>query len=155
MASTPDHFVVQLFDTKADQHGTNPPHAVAAPLAVAAMWRWMIARRSLARTAAASSSSGTTPDFLFALPGTSAIALPQVVTYLQDLLESRGHGRPHITGKSFRRGGASDLVAANVPADAAAAAGRWKSAAMPLVYANRVAKQSQSLEISRRAMGRR
>jgi hypothetical protein len=81
------------------------------------------------------------------------VTLRQVTDYLKDTLESLGHGRPHITGKAFRRGGASALVASNTPAAAAAAAGRWKSLAMPLVYANHAAKQSQALEISR-AMGR-
>ena len=147
-AATPDHLELDLYATKADQLGNNPAHQIAAPLAVAAVWRWALVRRNLARTSPASAT-----DWMFAVPGESPVTLAQVVTYLQDALEALGHGRPHITGKAFRRGGASALVVSNAPAAAAAAAGRWKGLGMPHVYASAEAKRQQQLEISR-AMGR-
>lgn len=149
LAATPDHLELNLLDTKADQLGANPPLRVATPLAVEAVWRWMLARRNLHR---ASPSPGNVPQYIFALPGEDPLTLRTLVRFLQDCLEKAGHGRPRITGKAFRRGGASAVVAANLPASVAAAAGRWASPHMPLVYASQEAKQRQALEISR-AMG--
>ena len=134
------HFTIALGSTKADQAGRNKPIAIAARPAVQAMWRWLILRHSL---------RVTSPE-LFRLPHTDPLTFPQLKDYLQDLLESMGRGRPHITGKTFRRGGASALHAAGETSDDAAALGHWKDSRMVEVYANQQAKDKRQLEMSRR-----
>lgn len=145
-SDTPDHLELHLGATKADQAGKNPPVRIAARMAVQAMWRWMIVRRAMIRTSGPS-------QFLFAVPGQAPIQLKAVVSFLQEWFAHQGHGRPRITGKCFRRGGASALVAGNVPEAAAAAAGRWRAPAMVQLYASRESKREQAIAISR-AMGR-
>ena len=134
------HFTMSLGSTKADQAGRNKPIAIAARPAVQAMWRWLILRHSL----------GVASPELFRLPRTDPLTFAQLKEYLQDLLESMGRGRPHITGKAFRRGGASALYAAGEMPDDAAALGHWKDSRMVEVYANQLAKDKRQLEMSRR-----
>ncbi|MDR3418632.1 MAG: hypothetical protein P4L83_20870, partial [Nevskia sp.] len=100
-ASTPDHFVVDLLATKglADQHGANAPLSVAAPLAVTAMWRWSIARRSLAKS---TPGAGTAPEYLFALPGEKSVTLRQITDYLKDTPWCQRPGRCQHPGRRGR-----------------------------------------------------
>lgn len=140
----PDHercfFTIALGPTKADQAGRNKPIAVAARPAVQALWRWLIHRHAL----------GVSSPELFRLPHHDPLTFPQLKEYLQDILESMGRGRPHITGKAFRRGGASALHAAGEQPDDAAALGHWRNSRMVEVYANQRAKDQRQLEMSRR-----
>lgn len=136
----PDHFTVDLGPTKADQLGKNPPLGVAARPAVAAMWRWIHTRRD---------AGADCPELWRSSSRHATLALSDLVSYLQDWYESLNRGRPHITGKAFRRGGASGLVSAGVPRADAAAAGRWRAQAMVETYANQQSKQQRALLISR------
>lgn len=145
-SDTPDHFELHLGATKADQAGKNPPVRIAARIAVQAMWRWMIARRAMIRASSPSKC-------LFATPGSGPISMKDIAEFLRDWFARAGLGRPPISGRAFRRGGASALVEGNVPAADAAAAGRWRTPAMVQLYASREAKRAQALTISR-AMGR-
>jgi hypothetical protein len=136
----PDHFTVTFGSTKADQLGKNPPLGIAARPAVAAMWRWVHTRRD---------NGIDCPELWKFSCRHPTLALSSLVSYLQDWYESLRKGRPHITGKAFRRGGASGLVSTGVPREDAAAAGRWRSQAMVETYANAQSKQQRALLINR------
>ena len=147
-AAPPHMFTITFGATKADQAAKNKPHPIAAPMAVHALWRWMILRQQLQ---AFRVRLGYQPDpNLFNEPDVDPLSLPTLVKFLQDWMEAMGHGRPHLTGKAFRRGGASGLVAAGVPRNTVAAAGRWRTPAMVETYASEQAQaQAQILESSR------
>ena len=103
------------------------------------MWKWFCLRSSL----------GATSPALFSLPNGEYLTEAMVISHIQDGLEKLGRGRPKITGKGFRRGGASTLIGNNVPRVEAAAAGGWKSLAMLDTYANAASKQKRALMVSR------
>lgn len=134
------HFTIALGATKADQAGRNKPKVVAARPAVQAIWRWLQLRHKV----------GVDSPALFCLPHCIPLTHAQLRTYLQDVLESMGRGRPHISGKAFRRGGASGLLAAGEQREDAAALGHWKNERMLEIYANTLAKEKRQIEISRR-----
>jgi hypothetical protein len=137
----PHHFRLDIGMTKT---GIAAPRFVAARPAVEAMWRWIHVRRDLAR------KRGTTAvTDLFRMPGEAPLTLKSLTGFLQDQLESLGLGRPQLTGKAFRRGGASSLVAGNVPRRDAANAGGWASTAMLEVYASDEAKERRAIAVSR------
>lgn len=134
------HFAIILGPTKADQAGRNKPIVIAARPAVQALWRWLGVRHRL---------EVTRPE-LFCMPRSDPLTLTRLTEYLQDLLESMGRGRPHITGKAFRRGGASALHASGEASADAASLGHWKDGRMVELYANQQAKERRQLEMSRR-----
>jgi len=140
----PDHFKLHLGATKTDQLGRGTTKVVGAGLGVRAMWRWMHLRRDM------EIKYSRTTNELFRVPGADSLTVTQVISHIQDGLESKGRGRPKITGKGFRRGGASTLVGGNTPAADAAAAGGWKSIAMLDTYANREAKERRALAVSKK-----
>jgi hypothetical protein len=59
------------------------------------------------------------------------------------------HGGKAIKGRSFRRGGASAMVGGSAPLADTMVAGRWKTGAMPAVYADEDAKAAQALQPAR------
>ena len=61
-----------------------------------------------------------------------------------------GQPRPHLTGKAFRRGGASGLMAAGAARPDIQAAGRWRSAAMLETYSSaRGQERAREIAVSR------
>lgn len=140
--SVPDHFAIALGPTKADQQGTNAPIAVAARPAVLALWVWMHKRRDL-------SPHPELEPQLFRVPGSPPLQLPELMEAIADACESSGRPRPHISGRAFRRGGASELMAAGAARPIMQAAGRWRSRAMPEVYASVESQAARALEASR------
>lgn len=136
----PDRFAIALEATKADPDARNEPIVVATRIAVAALWRWMNIRRGL----------GAVGPKLFCVPLSPPLVLKRLIARMQDLLESIGRGRPHITGRAFRRGGASGLVGDGVSRADAAAAGRWKAESMLDVYADAESKARRAITTSRR-----
>jgi len=56
---------------------------------------------------------------------------------------------PQLTGKAFRRGGASAMLRSGASIPDIMAAGRWKTPAMVGVYANAEAKRARAAAASR------
>ena len=136
----PDRFVIALGATKADQLGSNAPLPVAAAPAVRALWRWIHLRRD---------SMPAPGSRLFCLPSSAPLACSELLLAVQQWLSALGFVDPIVRGRTFRRGGASSLMAAGTPQVDVAAAGRWRSQAMPLVYSNAASMQSRAVEVSR------
>lgn len=138
----PDRFTIDLGASKSDQLARAPPHIVATPLAVEAMWRWLFLRRQ---------GDAYGPE-LFRPAGRKGapLSLASLLGWLTDGLTSLGYDSVKLTGKCFRRGGASALVAAGHGPEQVAARGRWKSLSMPAVYANAASKRQADLDVSRR-----
>lgn len=137
--AAPDRFAIRLGATKTDAAGSAPPRVIAAPPAVNALWRWFHARRD----------EGAAGPLLFHARGESPLQMPQLLDYLELHRAAAGAGDGRLTGKTFRRGGASALVAGNVPRADAAAAGGWRSESMLEVYANQAAKNQRAIAVSR------
>ena len=136
----PDRFSIRLGPTKADQLARNAPLTIAAPMAVAAMWSWMSLRARWGFEA-----SGP----LFNLEKRMVLSRPQLYKQLTEWLTPTLGYVPKLTGRCFRRGGASHLVESGASAAAIMAAGRWKSKAMINVYASAAAKQARATLDSR------
>jgi hypothetical protein len=135
----PDRFTISLGATKTDQFARSAPRPIAAKPAVRAMWRWIHLRRDI----------GATCPELFRYSNSPSLSYPDLISFLQDLLESTGRGRSKITGKAFRRGGASGLIGNNVNREDAAIAGGWKSLSMLDTYANKESKNRRAIQVSR------
>lgn len=140
-AALPDRFTIALGVTKADQQARNAPLAIAAQPAIRALWRWMHIRRDLCPGAETE---------LFRVPRSPPLSCKELTAHLENWIEAAGHDRPKITGKAFRRGGASGLMASGAARADIAAAGRWRSVAMVETYSNRQSKAARALEVSRR-----
>jgi hypothetical protein len=137
----PDHFTIALGPSKADQQGLNPPIAVAARPAVHALWVWMHRRRDLC-------PRDDEPQ-LFRMPGKPPMRISELMDAIADACVQSGRPRPHLSGRAFRRGGASSLMAGGAARPDIRAAGRWRSESMPEVYASRQAKAERALAASR------
>lgn len=135
---TPSYFTLDLGATKADASGRKGLRTIAAPLAVAAMWKWMNMLDS---------SRARSPSLL--LSADYDLTLPRLVCWLQDCFETMGQGRPNITGKVFRRGLASELESSTLPRAAAAEFVGWSTSSMLGVYSSKEAKAARDLAISR------
>ena len=138
----PDYYRIRLGSTKADPLRKNEPVHVLERPAVQAMWRWMQWR--------ASYPAGMPPE-LFCLPDESPLTLAGVTSFVQDWFSDHGRGRPVITGKAFRRGGASSLLAAGLPRADVAERGRWRSVDMVDTYASREAKRTRAIAAGRQS----
>lgn len=137
--AVPDRFEIALGATKTSQLGGGPARIVAARPAVQALWRWMCLREAI----------GADGPELFRAPKQRALATTELLAFLCEWLRATGHGAVHLTGKAFRRGGASGLIAGGVPRADAAAAGGWKSLAMLDTYASAQAKKERAAAVSR------
>jgi hypothetical protein len=103
---------IHLRTTKTHIHGEE--RSVSATEAVQALWRWYIVSAAQGR------------NTLFQHDGT-ALTIGALIGHLRRKLQLIGLGHMHVTGKCFRRGGASTLSALGAhPADIAAAGG-WAS----------------------------
>jgi len=138
----PDRFDFALGPTKADQLAKNSRIIIAAPMCVQAIWRWMHARRA----------RGHEPqELLFVRPDRQALSRPQLLKQLKEWLTPILGGELKLTGKCFRRGGASGMLASGASVPAIMRAGRWKSAAMVGVYSNAEAQRIRAADESRGA----
>ena len=103
---------IHLHTTKTHIRGEE--RSVSATEAVQALWRWYIVSAAQGRNA------------LFQHDG-AALTIGALIGHLRRKLQLIGLGHMHVTGKCFRRGGASTLSALGAhPADIAAAGG-WAS----------------------------
>ena len=119
----PDHFKIFLGPTKADQAGRTPPVVVGTSLAVCSLWWWTQVRQPHIH-------------LFHTRRDAPPLTVECVIKRMQDLLEFVGMGRPHMTGKAFRRGGASGMVSSGAPLAVTATTGRWSSMDMVSIYAN-------------------
>jgi hypothetical protein len=133
----PDQYRVTLGATKADQAGSNLPSIVAAPSAVATMWTWM----HLGEHALESNP-------LFAI-GDVPLTSNALCRRIESSLRAVGVVNPRITGKCFRRGGASHLTAAGVPEEQIRAQGRWRTQRMHERYADSASQDERRVSLSR------
>ena len=139
-ATVPDRFEVALGATKADVYGKNSRLIIAARMAVEALWRWVHLRRD----------AGHAPQApLFVQENGLALASRKLLAQIS-LWYARLTGvAPKITGRAFRRGGASDMLRAGASIPDIMTAGRWKSPAMVGVYANAEARRAAAAAASR------
>ena len=140
-ALLPDRFTLALGPTKADQQGANPPLVIAAHPAVAGLWRWMHVRRDL----------GGLPDGpVFQVPEERHLSCKELCSYVADWAQAlHGGERPHVTGRTFRRGGASGLHGAGASRADTMQAGRWGTGAMVEVYSSARSKADRAARVSR------
>jgi integrase len=141
----PDHFTVQLGVTKADPFARNTDLAISAPTAVEALWRWMHTRAALGLPA---------DGPLFALPSPTGFACLSCAQLCGEIAAwialVSGGPPPKVTGRCFRKGGASALLAGGAAVPAIMQSARWKSAAMVGVYADAASKRQRALLTNRR-----
>ena len=124
----PQCFYVNLGVTKADPLAHNKPILVEEPLAVTALWRWMMVR-----------ASGLDPGpQLFRQHGDRSLSIARLCKAIALACLQSGWGHCKVSGKCFRRGKASEMVAQGHSAVVINAAARWKttSTKMILTYAD-------------------
>lgn len=138
--TSPDRFTISLGPTKTDQLGHNPPLPIAAAPAVRAMWQWMHMRSRLGLRDA---------DPLFALPGQPPLSCRALLTHIDSWIAASGRVNARVSGKSFRRGGASALMAAGASTSDVATAGRWKTQHMAERYTSDASQLARATEVSR------
>lgn len=131
--SPPLRYTINLGPTKADQLGRNPPSIITNLIAVQSMWRWY--RRKLA------GDGDDSP--LFAHNGDS-LTIQRLLVRLSSALDTAGivHGR--LTGRCFRRGGASYHYGAGSSIATITLQGRWRSQRMIRVYASTESKVARA-----------
>lgn len=138
--SIPDRFEVALGATKADPLARNGRLVIAARLAVEALWRWMHARRD----------AGHTPHApLFVLANGHALASRVLLNQVGAWYTRLTGATAKLTGRAFRRGGASAMLSSGASIPDIMAAGRWKTPAMVGVYSSREAKWVHAAAASR------
>lgn len=140
LCPVPDRFTMALRATKADQLASNAPLPIAAAPAVRALWRWMHLRRD---------SSPAPGSRLFCLPSSAPLACSDLLLAIQRWLTAIGFVNPIVKGRTFRRGGASALMAAGTPQADVAAAGRWLSPGMAEHYTNAPSMDARAVGVSR------
>lgn len=143
----PEYFTISFGPTKADPLAKYFPLPIAAPSCVKALWDWLHFRRDTLPI------NYSAPE-LFSWPSASSgMSFKLKVQGLIDTL--MGWSTPLygesliIKGRSFRRGGASALLAAGADQAVIMSAGRWKSSSMINVYSSKQSKQSRALAGSR------
>lgn len=134
-----NHFSISLGATKADPLAHNKPSLCFSAVAIRAMWKWMHLRHSLTRA--------EVPQ-LFTI-GTTHLDYATLMTFVQNMFVAKGDGRMKFTGKAFRKGAASELVASNVPNSVSADLGRWRTTHMVETYATPAAKAARFEQMSR------
>ena len=139
-ANVPDRFEVALGATKADHFGRNGKLIIAARMCVEALWRWMHMRRD----------AGHGPHApLFVLGDGRALASRKLLEQVGVWYARLTGIMPKLTGKAFRRGGASAMLSSGASIPDIMAAGRWKTPAMVGVYASREAQRYRAAAASR------
>lgn len=131
----PEYFTVQLFTAKNAQFGGIEPQAIAGDTAVRAMWVWMHTRRALAPR--------ITGPALFQLPQNRPLSIRHLQDRLASAVLAQTGARWRFTGKSFRKGGVSALMQAGADAPSMRTQGRWRSDAMPALYATEQSKRAR------------
>lgn len=137
--AVPDRYTIALGQTKTDQFGKRLPKVVAASPAVSALWRWCHLRRDL----------GDSSPLLFAYDGAIPLSMSTLLRAIEKALVALGYDKPKVTGKCFRRGGASSLVAQGLSNEDVARVGDWHSSRMVNIYSSDEAKEARRIASSR------
>lgn len=132
---TPTRYWIRLGSTKADQGGTNPPVVVGNRMAVDALWQWR------------QRTDGTIESEIFTYQR-RRLTSAALVKSVERALTVAGIPHGHITGKAFRRGGASHQLAKGVSIPAIMRAGRWRTARIIDVYASAAAQDERCINES-------
>jgi integrase len=123
-----------LGPTKADQEGRNPAILIAAVPAVTALWRWCHERRDSRR-------SDVRPA-LFATSSGRQLSKAALCEWLDGGLQRAGHRYEKITGRCFRRGAATALIAGGAAPQAVGELARWGSEGVMVRYLEAEARRS-------------
>jgi integrase len=125
--------------TKADQFATNERVIIAAPMCVRAVWQWAHVRRD----------RGHAPHAPFFV-GDDGMALSKraLLAEVERWLTRLQGAAPKVTGRAFRRGGATGMLAQGASGPDIMAAGRWRTAAMVGVYTSAEAQRRRAAEAS-------
>ena len=140
----PDYLAINLHVTKTDQHGVHPHHVISGATAVRAMWRWCNHKQKCFNL------PGDRFDILFQARGHSPLTKVRLYRFVEECLFRCNNGTHIVGGKSFRRGGASEAEARNLPRELSAALGRWRSESMLGVYSSEQAQTLKHIAIGRR-----
>lgn len=133
----PSEVRIRLGATKADQLGKNKPLVIRQRIAVQALWCW--SRRRLAY------SFETQVGPFFRVEGQRPLSIRSLLDRLQQAMRTVDPDWNHrLTGRCFRRGGATELVRDGAPLEQIQAAGRWRSPAMVLTYSEPAAVQQRA-----------
>ena len=136
-ADNPSSVRLRLGATKADQLGTNKPLVLTGSAVVSALWRW--SRRRLAYSADAQGGP------FFRVEGQRPLSIRTLLTRLETAMRTVDPAWSHrLTGRCFRRGGATELVRDGAAIDDIKAAGRWKSTPMVFTYSEPAAVQQRA-----------
>jgi hypothetical protein len=141
LAFLPDHAVLRLDVSKTDQKRKGRVAYIAQPLALGALWRW-------ATTSLLLDYSDTSPR-LFQLPDERPLTIPELLADLSTHLAAT-HPDLHLTGKTFRSGAASTLVAQGVPDSDIASVGWTPTSKMFNRYASGASLAVRAIETNRR-----
>jgi hypothetical protein len=106
---------IRLEVSKTHQGRREDERVISAPEAVQALGRWMVARAAVPHCR------------LFQLSDDKPLTTNALVGHLRRKLTAIGRGDMKVTGKCFRKGGASTLAALGVPAADIVTAGGWAS----------------------------
>lgn len=148
----PDSVQIRLGTSKTDQLGVmGVTKHFAARSAVAALWQWMLRRLELGAPRPEALPTADARDALvFRVPGQPPLSVARLTSTLEAALCKRHPERQwNLTGRTYRRGGASDLAAAGAPAADVAAAGGWRSVRMFERYTSEAARVARQLAVSR------
>ena len=151
----PARFTIRFGETKTDQAGGNTSKHIAAEPAVHALWTWMNHRSMLSQQNQAERKPASSPHLWMNPADQNPSTLKPVLMrkdslfrFLEQWLEVIGYPDASITGKSFRRGGASALIESGAARPDVQGAGGWASASMMDVYSSEAAKLARTLKVS-------
>lgn len=144
----PDRYVIATAPSKTDQSSRLPPVIIAAQPAVRALWRYMHIRAQLLDAAAVPPSDGRRAR-LWSLPSEPDLTRSALLTWLSERATEVLGRSITFTGKCFRRGGATSLLAGGAPRPDIMAAGRWATPRMVDVYSSSAARDERRAAVSR------
>jgi hypothetical protein len=131
--ASPDRYEVRLSITKTTKGES--VKVVSGEAMVHALWRWCHLRRSL----------GITSPFLFVDEDDKRLSIAALIAELQVGFTGLGQPNVKLTGKCFRRGGASFYVNLGLTNQEVAAIGGWKSSSMVNTYADAASKTNRQI----------
>ena len=140
----PGYLEVVLGATKTDAAGRLAPKVCAHRQTVNAVWRWACERLQIAEISCFFFSTLRGPKREIGVLRAST-----VLRALEHAHEAQQLGTARFTGKCFRRGLTSELMARGAPAADVQLLGGWKSAGMPAVYTSSEARFQRTVAVSR------
>ena len=143
-ARVPAYLTVNLGATKTDTAGRNAPKVCAHEETVRTLWSWACELPSCLGDDRCDPFFATTKD-----GSLRHLRARDVMSALELAHENARLGSAHFTGKCFRRGLTSELMARGAPTADVQLLGGWKGAGMPAVYTDREALFQRQIRVSR------